>query len=202
MTYKDWLNIIGTLFGSLLGAGVAIFVFKRGIKHEKEKEEEKKRSLLKAIALTLDNIEKKCRTKVLYIKEYNESVHKRPWEHSILKINTIDEAIRIKSLNVDYVFDAFYEFKIDEKYYIKLHPHLDYISDLFKSFDNDYSNPFTSIYNHATNEILKINEQIQNESVFLAIDLEKNQRLTILAKPIWEIINSYKRKNQGKQNQY
>ena len=56
MTYKDWLNIIGTLFGSLLGAGVAIFVFKRGIKHEKEKEEEKKRSLLKAIALTLDNI--------------------------------------------------------------------------------------------------------------------------------------------------
>lgn len=43
MTYKDWLNIIGTLFGSLLGAGVAIFVFKRGIKHEKEKEEEKKK---------------------------------------------------------------------------------------------------------------------------------------------------------------
>ena len=192
MTYKDWLNIIGTLFGSLLGAGVAIFVFKRGIKHEKEKEEEKKRSLLKAIALTLDNIEKKCRTKVLYIKEYNESVHKRPWEHSILKINTIDEAIRIKSLNVDYVFDAFYEFKIDEKYYIKLHPHLDYISDLFKSFDNDYSNHSHQYITMPSNEILKINEQIQNESVFLAIDLEKNQRLTILAKPIWEIINSYK----------
>ena len=194
MTYKDWLNIIGTLFGSLLGAGVAIFVFKRGIKHEKEKEEEKKRSLLKAIALTLDNIEKKCRTKVLYIKEYNESVHKRPWEHSILKINTIDEAIRIKSLNVDYVFDAFYEFKIDEKYYIKLHPHLDYISDLFKSFDNDYSNHSHQYITMPSNEILKINEQIQNESVFLAIDLEKNQRLTILAKPIWEIINSYNEK--------
>ena len=45
-----------------------------------------------------------------------------------------------------------------------------------------------------SNEILKINEQIQNESVFLAIDLEKNQRLTILAKPIWEIINSYNEK--------
>ena len=194
MTYKDWLNIIGTLFGSLLGAGGAIFVFKRGIKHEKEKEEEKKRSLLKAIALTLDNIEKKCRTKVLYIKEYNESVHKRPWEHSILKINTIDEAIRIKSLNVDYVFDAFYEFKIDEKYYIKLHPHLDYISDLFKSFDNDYSNHSHQYITMPSNEILKINEQIQNESVFLAIDLEKNQRLTILAKPIWEIINSYNEK--------
>ncbi len=194
MTYKDWLNIIGTLFGSLLGAGVAIFVFKRGIKHEKEKEEEKKRSLLKAIALTLDNIEKKCRTKVLYIKEYNESVHKRPWEHSILKINTIDEAIRIKSLNVDYVFDAFYEFKIDEKYYIKLHPHLDYISDLFKSFDNDYLNHSHQYITMPSNEILKINEQIQNESVFLAIDLEKNQRLTILAKPIWEIINSYNEK--------
>ena len=194
MTYKDWLNIIGTLFGSLLGAGVAIFVFKRGIKHEKEKEEEKKRSLLKAIALTLDNIEKKCRTKVLYIKEYNESVHKRPWEHSILKINTIDEAIRIKSLNVDYVFAAFYEFKINEKYYIKLHPHLDYISDLFKSFDNDYSNHSHQYITMPSNEILKINEQIQNESVFLAIDLEKNQRLTILAKPIWEIINSYNEK--------
>lgn len=117
MTYKDWFNIIGTLFGSLLGAVVAILVFKRGIKHEKEKEEEKKRSLLKVIALSLGNIEKKCKTKVQYIEEYNDSVHKKPWEHSILKINTIDEAIRIKSLNVDYVFDAFYEFKIDEKYY-------------------------------------------------------------------------------------
>ena len=48
--------------------------------------------------------------------------------------------------------------------------------------------------NMPSNEILKINEQIQNESVFLAIDLEKNQRLTILAKPIWEIINSYNEK--------
>lgn len=161
---------------------------------KKRKKKRKKRSLLKAIALTLDNIEKKCRTKVLYIKEYNESVHKRPWEHSILKINTIDEAIRIKSLNVDYVFDAFYEFKIDEKYYIKLHPHLDYISDLFKSFDNDYSNHSHQYITMPSNEILKINEQIQNESVFLAIDLEKNQRLTILAKPIWEIINSYNEK--------
>ena len=41
-------------------------------------------------------------------------------------------------------------------------------------------------------------EQIQNESVFLAIDLEKNQRLTILAKPIWEIINSYNEKIKEK----
>lgn len=86
------------------------------------------------------------------------------------------------------------EFKIDEKYYIKLHPHLDYISDLFKSFDNDYSNHSHQYITMPSNEILKINEQIQNESVFLAIDLEKNQRLTILAKPIWEIINSYNEK--------
>ena len=188
MTYKDWFNIIGTLFGSLLGAVVAILVFKRGIKHEKEKEEEKKRSLLKVIALSLDNIEKKCKTKVQYIEEYNDSVHKKPWEHSILKINTIDEAIRIKSLNVDYVFDAFYEFKIDEKYYIKLHPHLDYIYDLFKSLDNDYSN-------HSHQYITTpSNEQIQNESVFLATDLDKNPSLVILAIPIWKIIKSYNEK--------
>lgn len=194
MTYKDWFNIIGTLFGSLLGAVVAILVFKRGIKHEKEKEEEKKRSLLKVIALSLDNIEKKCKTKVQYIEEYNDSVHKKPWEHSILKINTIDEAIRIKSLNVDYVFDAFYEFKIDEKYYIKLHPHLDYIYDLFKSLDNDYSNHSHQYITTPSNEILKINEQIQNESVFLATDLDKNPSLVILANPIWEIIKSYNEK--------
>ena len=194
MTYKDWFNIIGTLFGSLLGAVVAILVFKRGIKHEKEKEEEKKRSLLKVIALSLDNIEKKCKTKVQYIEEYNDSVHKKPWEHSILKINTIDEAIRIKSLNVDYVFDAFYEFKIDEKYYIKLHPHLDYIYDLFKSLDNDYSNHSHQYITTPSNEILKINEQIQNESVFLATDLDKNPSLVILAIPIWKIIKSYNEK--------
>lgn len=194
MTYKDWFNIIGTLFGSLLGAVVAILVFKRGIKHEKEKEEEKKRSLLKVIALSLDNIEKKCKTKVQYIEEYNDSVHKKPWEHSILKINTIDEAIRIKSLNVDYVFDAFYEFKIDEKYYIKLHPHLDYIYDLFKSLDNDYSNHSHQYITTPSNEILKINEQIQNESVFLATDLDKNPSLVILAILIWKIIKSYNEK--------
>lgn len=83
MTYKDWFNIIGTLFGSLLGAVVAILVFKRGIKHEKEKEEEKKRSLLKVIALSLDNIEKKCKNKgfnilksimILFIKNHGNIV--------------------------------------------------------------------------------------------------------------------------------
>lgn len=194
ITYKDWLNIIGTLFGSLLGAGVAIFVFKRGIIHEKEKEREKKRSLLKAIALSLDSIEKKCRKKASYIKEYNNSVNKEPWRHSLLKINTLDEALRIKSLNVDYVFDAFYEFKIDETFYIKLHPHLDYIYDLFKSVDDDYSNHSHQFITIPSNEILKINEQTQNDSVFLAIELDKNPQSMMLAKPIWSIIHSYNEK--------
>lgn len=172
MTYKDWLNIIGTLFGSLLGAGVAIFVFKKGIKHEKEKERSRKKSFLKSISIILNDIVNTCNRRIKSINTYAEDVNSNPWNQNKLGIISTDKISRIKNIDITQMANAFFEFHIDEKSYIDLYSKLDYIHDLFKNIENDY---FKHIHDYVTNPSNEIIEITRWTSEFIFIKLQSGE---------------------------
>lgn len=194
------LSLIGSLLGALISALVAIGIFTLGQGINRRKEIEKKRSLLKAISLMLGSIEKKCHKRIEYISTYKKDVETTPWKFASFPINTVEEIARLKNMNVDYIFDAFYEFKITEDSYVEFYSRLDFVYDLAKSMEKDY---FSNVHDYITlpsNEILQLNESVLEQCVTFIEKMKNDPVAGSIAQSLNNQIIRFYTGIDGKQN--
>jgi hypothetical protein len=194
------LSLVSSLLGALISALVAIGIFTLGQWINRRGEKKKKRSLLKAISLMLGSIEKKCHKRIEYISTYKKDVETTPWKFASLPINTVEEIARLKNMNVDYIFDAFYEFKITEDSYVEFYSRLDFVYDLTKSMEKDY---FSNVHDYITlpsNEILQLNESILEQCVIFMEKMKNDPVAGSIAQSLNNQIITFYAGIEGKQN--
>lgn len=194
------LSLVGSLLGALISALVAIGIFTLGQWINRRKEIQKKRSLLKAISLMLGSIEKKCHKRIEYISTYKKDVETTPWKFAPFPINTVEEIVRLKNMNVDYIFDAFYEFNITEGSYVEFYSRLDFVYDLTKSMEKDY---FSNVHDYITlpsNEILQLNESVLEQCVIFMEKMKNDPVAVSIAQALNSQIVTFYAGIEGKQN--
>lgn len=194
------LSLVSSLLGALISALVAIGIFTLGQWINRRGEKKKKRSLLKAISLMLGSIEKKCHKRIEYISTYKKDVETTPWKFASFPINTVEEIARLKNMNVDYIFDAFYEFKITEDSYVEFYSRLDFVYDLTKSMEKDY---FSNVHDYITlpsNEILQLNESILEQCVIFMEKMKGETAALEITKPLGRLIVNFYKSSEGKES--
>lgn len=194
------LSLVGSLLGALISALVAIGIFTLGQWINRRKEIEKKRSLLKAISLMLGSIEKKCHKRIEYISTYKKDVETTPWKFAPFPINTVEEIVRLKNMNVDYIFDAFYEFKIAEDGYVEFYSRLDFVYDLTKSMEKDYFNNVHDYITLPSNEILQLNESILEQCVIFIEKMKDETAALEITQSLNLLIVNFYRSSEGKES--
>lgn len=194
------LSLVGSLLGALISALVAIGIFTLGQWINRRKEIKKKRSLLKAISLMLGSIERKCHKRIGYISTYKKDVEATPWKFASFPINTVEEIVRLKNMNVDYIFDAFYEFKIAEDSYVDFYSRLDFVYDLIKSMEKDYFNNIHDYITLPSNEILQLNESILEQCVIFMEKMKGDTVALEITQPLNQLIVNFYKGNEGKES--
>lgn len=204
-----------SLVGILISAGIAIYLFNRGLQMERDrfehnrlvekhdKAEIKKNELqdLKNHLITL--LKGTIRAVTKQFEEYlNKAfdIINQPYNRLVIANYTHENLKRIIQIDSHQLWEIFEEYKIDTKHFTNLYACLDYFDNVFIKVQEDVYEGNGQVVNDLMNNIIKIRNNILNV-ITNYIYLEKGRNTEFQSNPYWNMLNQvvfeYHQDNDG-----
>jgi|ERR1035437_146151 hypothetical protein len=192
-----------SLIGVLISAGIAIYLFNRGLKKERdrfqynrnvEKQDriEQKNAEIQGIKdHILVLLESILRAVDQQIEEYlNKAfeIFNNPHKRLIVNLYTHENLKRLLSIDSHKIWEVFSTSKIENKHYYNLYACLDYFNNVFKKVQEDVYEGNGQVSTNLMNDLIKIRNNILDVATNY-IFTEKRDNIKFDSNPFWVMIN-------------
>ncbi|PKQ61302.1 hypothetical protein BZG02_16025 [Labilibaculum filiforme] len=182
----DLCSIIGAILGAIISGGIAIFIFWRGRKNEKNKEKLKYIDFGEEVFTLLKNITANSKKQVELLNALVTSITEKPYTHGKYNRVSLNLLKRAQSFDTTYVFTTFKTLNLEKKSYIKFYSSIDFLLEVFENIDDDYHTNNSEVITPLSNKFLQLKGEIMN---ICSNFIESSRRENKTTEAIYTFIN-------------
>lgn len=156
-------TIAGAGLGSIVGALISLYVYKKGERSDRQMRKESAIDFGEAVYTLSKSVVNLMKQQETALDEYIKDVDKESYKAHIFKRVSLNKLVRMKSFDINKVMKAFKCNGLDNNDFINFYSDVDYLYEINNAFQIDYDEVITKHITPDSNKFLKLRKLILDD---------------------------------------